>query len=73
MPHRKKPTLLAQGKPRTLAAAGEGKPWKRVLQRASSEEETRKILAQAELLCDYRPLNYRNVFSPPPMMTHPDR
>ena len=75
---RKKPTLLAQGKPRTLggrprpwrvrlyapepggtkyqvmfrAPAGEGEPWKRVLRRASSEDEARKIFAQAEAALD---------------------
>lgn len=78
MPPRKKPTLLAQGKPRTSggtsrpwrvrlyvpedggtkyqvmfrAPAGEGEPWKRVLRRASSEEEARKIFAQAEAALD---------------------
>ena len=72
------PTLLAQGKPRTLggsgrpwrvrlyapedggtkyqvmfrAPAGEGEPWKRVLRRASSEEEARKIFARAEAALD---------------------
>ena len=74
----KKPTLLAQGKPRTQggsgrpwrvrlyapenggtkyqvmfrAPAGEGEPWKRVLRRAASEEEARKIFAQAEAALD---------------------
>lgn len=78
MPPRKKPTLLAQGKPRTLggssrpwrvrlyapetggtkyqlmfrAPAGVGEPWKRVLRRANSEEEARKIFAQAEAALD---------------------
>ena len=78
MPPRRKPTLLAQGKPRTLggssrpwrvrlyapeaggtkyqvmfrAPAGEGEPWKRVLRRANSEEEARKILTQAEAALD---------------------
>lgn len=78
MPPRKKPTLLAQGKPRALggstrpwrvrlyapedggtkyqvmfrAPAGEGEPWKRVLRRASSEDEARKIFAQAEAALD---------------------
>lgn len=78
MPPRKKPTLLARGKPRTLggnsrpwrvrlyapddggtkyqvmfrAPAGEGEPWKRGLRRASSEEEARKIFAQAEAALD---------------------
>ena len=78
MPPRRKPTLLAQGKPRTLggsarpwrvrlyapddggtkyqvmfrAPAGDGEPWKRVLRRASSEEEARKIFAQAEAALD---------------------
>lgn len=78
MPPRKKPTLLAQGKPRTLggsarpwrvrlyapedggtkyqvmlrAPAGDGEPWKRVLRRANSEEEARKIFAQAEAAID---------------------
>ncbi|MFT3874454.1 MAG: hypothetical protein QM714_17715 [Nocardioides sp.] len=78
MATRKKPTLLAQGKPRTLggsarpwrvrlyapedggtkyqvmfrAPAGEGEPWKRVLRRANSEEEARKIFAQAEAALD---------------------
>jgi hypothetical protein len=78
MPLRKKPTLLAQGKPRMLggsarpwrvrlyapedggtkyqvmfrAPAGEGEPWKRVLRRANSEEEARKIFAQAEAALD---------------------
>jgi hypothetical protein len=77
-PPRKKPRLLAQGKPRTLggnsrpwrvrlyapddggtkyqvmfrAPAGEGEPWKRVLRRANSEEEARKIFAQAEAALD---------------------
>src|SRR5680860_713132 len=75
---RKKPTLLAQGKPRNLggsarpwrvrlyapesgstkyqvmfrAPAGEGEPWKRVLRRANSEAEARKIFAQAEAALD---------------------
>lgn len=78
MPPRIKPTLLAQGKPRTLggstrpwrvrlyapkpggtkyqvmfrAPAGEGEPWKRVLRRANSETEARKIYAQAEAALD---------------------
>ena len=78
MPPRKKPTLLAQGKPRTLggsarpwrvrlyapedggtkyqvmfrAPAGDGEPWKRVLRRANSEDEARKIFAQAEAALD---------------------
>ena len=78
MATRKKPTLLAQGKPRTLggsarpwrvrlyapetggakyqvmfrAPAGEGEPWKRVLRRASSEAEARKIFEQAEAALD---------------------
>lgn len=78
MPPRKKPTLLAQGKPRTLggsarpwrvrlyapvgggtkyqvmfrAPAGEGEPWKRVLRRANSEAEARKIFEQAEAALD---------------------
>ncbi|WP_341359592.1 hypothetical protein V5H98_18045 [Georgenia sp. M64] len=78
MPPRRKPTLLAQGKPRTLggsarpwrvrlyapeaggskyqvmfrAPSGEGEPWKRVLRRASSEAEARKIFAQAEAALD---------------------
>ena len=78
MPPRRKPTLLAQGKPRTLggstrpwrvrlyaprraatkyqmmfrAPAGEGEPWKRVLRRANSEAEARKIFAQAEAALD---------------------
>ena len=78
MPPRKKPKLLAQGKPRTLggsarpwrvrlyapeaggtkyqvmfrAPAGEGEPWKRVLRRANSEDEARKIFAQAEAALD---------------------
>lgn len=78
MASRKKPKLLAQGKPRTLggstrawrvrlyapeaggtkyqvmfrAPAGEGEPWKRVLRRASSEAEARKIFAQAEAALD---------------------
>jgi hypothetical protein len=78
VPPRRKPTLLAQGKPRTLggsarpwrvrlyapddggtkyqvmfrAPAGEGEPWKRVLRRASSEEEARKLFAQAEAALD---------------------
>lgn len=34
------------------APAGEGEPWKRVLRRASSEEEARKIFAQAEAALD---------------------
>ena len=34
------------------AAAGEGEPWKRVLRRAASEEEARKIFAQAEAALD---------------------
>lgn len=34
------------------APAGEGEPWKRVLRRASTEEETRKIFAQAEAALD---------------------
>ena len=75
---RRKPALLAQGKPRTLggtgrtwrvrlyapepggtkyqvmfrAPAGEGEPWKRVLRRANSEAEARKIFAQAEAALD---------------------
>jgi len=78
MPPRKKPTLLAQGKPRALggsarpwrvrlyapenggtkyqvmfrAPAGEGEPWKRVLRRANSEAEARKIFEQAEAALD---------------------
>ena len=78
MPPRKKPTLLAQGKPRTLggtarpwrvrlyapgdggtkyqvmlrAPGHEGEPWRRVLRRANSEEEARKIFAQAEAALD---------------------
>jgi hypothetical protein len=78
MPPRKKPTLLAQGKPRTLggskrawrvrlyapqpggtkyqvmfrAPAAEGEPWKRVLRRANSEAEARKIFTQAEAALD---------------------
>ena len=78
MPTHKKPTLLAQGKPRTLggsarpwrvrlyapenggtkyqvmfrAPAGDGEPWKRILRRASSEAEARKIFAQAEAALD---------------------
>lgn len=78
MPPRKKPTLLTQGKPRTLgggtrpwrvrlyapeaggtkyqvpcrAPAGEGEPWKRVLRRANSEAETRKLFEQAEAALD---------------------
>ncbi len=78
MPPRRKPTLLAQGKPRTLggssrpwrvrlyapeaggtkyqvmfrAPAGEGERWKRVLRRAKSEEEARKIFTQAEAALD---------------------
>ncbi|CAN5184759.1 hypothetical protein BH18ACT9_BH18ACT9_06650 [soil metagenome] len=78
MPPRKKPTLRAQGKPRTLggsarpwrvrlyapeaggtkyqvmfrAPAGGGEPWKRVLRRANSEAEARKIFAQAEAALD---------------------
>jgi hypothetical protein len=34
------------------APAGEGEPWKRVLRRAASEEEARKIFAQAEPALD---------------------
>lgn len=34
------------------APAGEGEPWKRVLRRAASEEEARKIFAQAEAALD---------------------
>lgn len=34
------------------APVGEGEPWKRVLRRASSEEEARKIFAQAEAALD---------------------
>lgn len=75
---RKRPTLLAQGKARTLGGtarpwrvrlyapepggtryqvmfwspAGEGEPWKRVLRRANSESEARKIFAQAEAALD---------------------
>jgi hypothetical protein len=75
---RKKPTLLAQGKPRTLggsarpwrvrlyapenggtkyqvmfrAPADGGEPWKRVLRRANSEAEARKIFDQAEAALD---------------------
>jgi hypothetical protein len=41
MPPRKKPTLLAQGK-----------PWKRVLRRANSEAEARKIFEQPEVALD---------------------
>lgn len=78
MPTRKKPTLLAQGKPRTIGGSGRpwrvrlyappaggtkyqvmfrapasaGEPWKRVLRRASSEAEARKIFAQAEAALD---------------------
>jgi hypothetical protein len=78
MPARRKPTLLAQGKPRTLgggtrawrvrlyapepggtkyqvmfrAPAGDGEPWKRVLRRANSEAEARKIFEQAESALD---------------------
>src|SRR5689334_16115128 len=78
MPPRRKPTLLAQGKPRTLggsarpwrvrlyaledggtkyqvmfrASGGDGEPWKRVLRRANSEAEARKIFTQAEVALD---------------------
>jgi hypothetical protein len=78
MASRRKPKLLAQGKPRTLggstrawrvrlyapeaggtkyqvmfrAPADEGEPWKRVLRRANSEAEARKIFAQAEAALD---------------------
>ena len=78
MTSRRKPTLLTQGKPRTLggstrawrvrlyapevggtkyqvmfrAPAGEGELWKRVLRRANSEAEARKIYAQAEAALD---------------------
>jgi hypothetical protein len=78
MTPRKKPKLLAQGKPRYLggsvrpwrvrlyapepggtkyqvmfrAPAGEGEPWKRVLRRATTEEEARKIFTQAETALD---------------------
>jgi hypothetical protein len=81
MPTRRKPTLLAQGKTRTLggstrpwrvrlyapddggtkyqvmfrAPAGEGGPWKRVLRRASSEAEARRIFEQAEAALDTEP------------------
>lgn len=34
------------------APAGEGEPWKRVLRRAASEEEARRIFAQAEAALD---------------------
>ncbi|MGN6087918.1 MAG: hypothetical protein ACTHMZ_03130 [Actinomycetes bacterium] len=34
------------------APAGEGEPWKRVLRRAASEEEVRKIFAQADAALD---------------------
>ncbi|HEU5043830.1 MAG TPA: hypothetical protein VFT75_06840, partial [Nocardioidaceae bacterium] len=34
------------------APAGDGEPWKRVLRRASSEAEARKIFAQAETALD---------------------
>ncbi len=34
------------------APAGEGEPWKRVLRRAASEDEARKIFAQAEAALD---------------------
>ena len=34
------------------APAGEGEPWKRVLRRANSEAEARKIFAQAETALD---------------------
>ena len=34
------------------APAGEGEPWKRVLRRAASEEEARKIFGQAEAALD---------------------
>lgn len=34
------------------APAGEGEPWKRVLRRASTEEEARKIFAQAKAALD---------------------
>lgn len=34
------------------APAGEGEPWKRVLRRAASEEEARRIFAQAESALD---------------------
>lgn len=34
------------------APAGDGEPWKRVLRRANSEEEARKIFAQAEAALD---------------------
>lgn len=78
MPPRKKLTLLAQGKPRTLGGSarpwrvrlyapaaggtnyqvmfrapdGDGEPWKRVLRRANSEAEARRIFAQAEAALD---------------------
>lgn len=35
------------------APAGEGEPWKRVLRRAASEEEARRIFAQAEAALDF--------------------
>src|SRR5690349_6894680 len=34
------------------APAGDGEPWKRVLRRAASEEEARRIFAQAEAALD---------------------
>ena len=34
------------------APAGEGEPWRRVLRRAASEEEARKIFAKAEAALD---------------------
>lgn len=34
------------------APSGEGPPWKRVLRRASTEEEARRIFAQAEAALD---------------------
>ncbi|MGH3352108.1 MAG: hypothetical protein ACRDPS_15680 [Nocardioides sp.] len=78
MPPRRKPTLLAQGKPRTLGGTkrawrvrlyapgegstsyqvmfrsptGDGKPWERVLRRASTETEARDIFARAEAALD---------------------
>lgn len=78
MPPRRKPTLLAQGKPRTLGGStrpwrprlyapenrgtkyqvmfrepiGEGETWKRVLRRANSEAEARKIFERAEAALD---------------------
>ena len=48
------------------APAGEGEPWKRVLRRASSEAEARKIFEQAEAALDTEKETRQVPMSAPP-------